>query len=171
MVKSELIPLLIGIDLEKYNENGVISTTGRKRPYLALGMAIKQNKEALSQYPNGFPHRDLFLKGLKAWKWVNRDTYDILIKDSNIELNISEYFKGGEVFITNPVHNALRLVRELPHASTEGDITKRHTILAISYGDEDPTKTILFCYGDKKDDVFVLFKLRGNNKRFQFIST
>jgi hypothetical protein len=42
MLESGLVPVLIGVDLERYDKNGFIAdrTKGStKRPYLALGMS------------------------------------------------------------------------------------------------------------------------------------
>lgn len=126
----------------------------------------RDNQEALTQHPKEFPHRDLFFKYLQKWEQVNQFTYDILIKDINIKVNISKYFKeiNKQPWITNPIYNSLRLVREILDASTKQDITKRHTTSALSYGDKNPTETLIFYYS--QDCIFVGLKLQGNYKRF-----
>lgn len=170
---SRLLPVLIGVDLERYNKNSLMpnaTSSTTKRPYLAL-VFVNEDEDPIIKYPQGFPHIDLFFNSLKEWEWLNISTHDILIKGSQIELNISDYYKQSDLGITNPVYDSLRLVKQTPNAATEQDPTKKHTTLAISYGDKDPEKITLFCYGDRDDCVFILLKILGTNKRFQFITS
>lgn len=144
MARLGFTAIFIGVDLEKFDKSGSVSNgtagIGNNIPaYLALGLATEESDQPLAKCPEGFPERALFFDCLKPWTWVNKRRHDIRIKESNIELNISEYYKRvkGETLLANPA-DAIRLVKERPNAATKKYINQKHITYAISYSDEDP---------------------------------
>lgn len=167
--------LFIGVDLERFEESGLISdgttSTGNNTPaYLALGLAIKESRHPLAKYPDGFPERALFFDCLKPWKWVNEKRHDLLIEESNIELNISEYYrrKSETTLLASPA-DATRLAKERPNAATEKCINRKHITYVISYSDEDPGQIGLWYY--QQDFLCVVVQLWGGYRVWQFIGT
>ncbi|KAH6883895.1 hypothetical protein B0T10DRAFT_463259 [Thelonectria olida] len=166
--------LFIGVHLERFDENGSVSDSaadmGNAPAYLALGLVTKECEVPLAEYPKGFPKRDLFFDCLKPWKWANEQQCDILIEESNIELNISEYYKTifGATLLANPA-DSHRLTKERPDAAAEKYINRKHITYAISYGDEDPGQIELFYYNE--DCLCIMIRVWGEYRLWQFIDT
>ena len=175
MASLGLTVLFIGVDLERFDESGSVSddTTGmgNKTPaYLALGLATKESRHPIAKHRDGFPERSLFFDCLNPWKWVNEKQHNILIEESNIELNISEYYRRMSVtpLLANRA-DATRLAKERPNAATEKYMNRKHITYAISYSDEDPGQIGLFYY--ERDFLSVMIQLWGGYRVWQFIGT
>ncbi|CAJ2508679.1 Uu.00g137050.m01.CDS01 [Anthostomella pinea] len=134
IVKADgFLPFLCGSDLTKLDKEGSwVAMDKTEEPiYLALGLTHKEHT-----YPNaidrsGLPHKDLFFKCLKRYKWSNEQRRDILLHDANIMLNISQYY-------TEDIHqvNTACITR-----LGQGVIGEDKFVpgLALSLGDEEAT--------------------------------
>ncbi|KAM9873875.1 hypothetical protein VD0002_g5010 [Verticillium dahliae] len=65
MASLGLTILYIGINLKRFDESGSVSddttSMGNKTPaYLALGLATKESRHAITKHRGGFPKRSLF---------------------------------------------------------------------------------------------------------------
>jgi len=172
---SELgfITLLTGSHIKKVAEEKPVSglggeANGRTSSYLALGLATEKSIEPLGLYPGGFPYRDLFFECLRPWKWLNEDRYDILIIDTNIQLNISEYYRQapgtGRILVTHPAD--VSQLTDGPCAAGEKE-SKSHTTYVIANGDENPARIRSYCVENHRL-LFVLFELWGEDRLFFF---
>jgi hypothetical protein len=176
MRQDGLVILLIGADLDKFDAKGSIKTpeqpTNHVIPvYLALGIAGEQNDIALGDHKSNFPHRDLFFKCLKPWRWLNEEAKDIVIEESNIGLNISEYYRvpHTRTAMTN-VCDARRLSREKPDAASAKCINDKYYTHAVSNGHSNIERIMLFRYGDKDDCLFMLIYLGITKLTWSFVS-
>lgn len=158
-----LIPVFIGSDLEK-----MCGDAHRGVPvYLALCFVIKDEEVTLSVYPDGFPERDLFFHSLKKWEWSNEGQFDIRIKNTSIELNISEYYATATSNWRTYPASTHRLATKRPGATAVTPIAEAHMTHMMTCSDENPSEIILF-YHDE-DSLLIMGKWWGKHRLWQFI--
>lgn len=168
MEEDDMVILLFGADLEDIAPNGSIKNAERHTQqsplvYLALGVTGKDDY-VLRHYAAGLPHRDLFFKCLRPWRWLSEETKDIVIDELNIAVNISEYYKipRARRAMVN-ISDARRLSREKPDAATVKCITDKYYTHVISNGNKNIERILLCRYGDGGDCLFILIIL-GSTK-------
>jgi hypothetical protein len=61
-----------------------------------------------------------------------------------------------------------RLARKRLDTVAERDPTKTHTTCAISDGNENPAKILMFYHGEADCQLLILVKLWSENRMFQF---
>jgi len=172
----------IGSDLERFNQDGRLADLDTNETnnadalaYVALVLVTKEDEYPLGQHPNGFPFKELFFNCLKPWKWSNERNHDLLVEDSRLELNVSEYYRriNGGIVATNRA-KPFSLVKARPGAEFEGSITEKYLTHVINNGDEPPGKIIVFPYGATNSEpdncLFVLVDFWKKRRMWQFIS-
>ena len=165
-------PVLFGIDLEKFDPKQVAvnerNETRNKPPYLALGLVTKTTEHAIGEFGDGFPHKELFFNCLKQWKWANESQCNILIEETNIELNVSEYDRqiGVNCLATAIVNKSdpIRLIRRKPDSDPENPTNYIGGVVHL--GDGDPEEMCLVYFGHGSS--LMLLKIWGHQSLWQF---
>lgn len=102
-----LMVVFYGIDLKKFSDNASLE---KGEAYIAIGLTNKENPCIPERLSNGWPELGLLLKCLKPWKWSAEGKHTVVILESNIHLNISDYALGSHVTATASPADLRRLV-------------------------------------------------------------
>lgn len=176
MEKLGLFLTYLGADLDRFRDDGSISPVNDDKPssgqvspaYIALGLVAAEVEIPISEYEEGFPHRELFFASLRPWKWSNFGRREILVE--GVELNISEYYKvpkHAKVFNSIDGH---RLTRERPNAAQTVGNTNKHYTYAVIDGDASVKSIDIFRYS-KNRCVLVLVGMGKTRTLWAFCSS
>ncbi|KAH6874216.1 hypothetical protein B0T10DRAFT_465887 [Thelonectria olida] len=156
LAKEGLIALVFrGHDTEVAT-NGPSTDEPGEPPYMVLCLAKESAIYPIGDYDAGFPAKELFLELLTPWEWADEERKEILLKESNILLNVADYFKDGPTDVDQTVNGA-KLIGTT-------DQVDGQRLVAISSG-ESP-KDIGLIRGEGA--LFISANLWGDPKAWQF---